>query len=367
MLTNMPDRRVGSRARLPGYYLWNGIRAAGNAAGLYYTGKRNADTLNSAYKGYKKAKGAFGKSMGKVTISSMGGNGKNIRRRKKKGGRRKKTFTKKLIKRVKKLEHKSANTAQHIHKSTAVALCSAATNSFGFAELELVGVTTIEAVLDSLPQLNVAAPGTFTTTNMTSVTVPTKWRVECYAKALMRNNYLYPIIMDCYILQPKTNLANTPGSAVTNGLTLMGGGGGAQIVANTDHVFYPSLSKEFRDGWKIIKHHHQKLNSGDEMEMPYSTKVWYDQEWQDRYTTTYTKKYSRIVLVRIQGCLGHETGVPSANIGFTKAYLDICVERTFKVTYPSPSATRTLEETKGVVDLTTAIVGVSSAEVENAP
>jgi len=371
-MLSVRDRRVNSRNY--GYprsllrALAPLVRTVANS-GIVPAGKAMVNFSPPKYSGSNRKRSAskISKPVGKVTIAAMGGNGKTVYKKKYKAKykRKFKSFKAKVKKRLASLEKRSANYAEHIHKSNATIQPSCLTNEYGFAEGNLVSPAAIEAMLDSLPVLNTSTPATQLRPDFTLITVPAKYRISLYTKAIMRNNYLYPCTMDCYVLQPKANTSTTPPLSVTQGLTLMGGGGGTTITSTAAYMFYPTLSKEFRDTWDILKHHTQVLNSGDQMEMYYSCNLNYDHRYVDRNTQTYLHKFTRVCLIRVRGCLAHESSAPG-NIGFSTAKLDCVIERTIKIKYPNASATRTLEDSKGVVDLTTAVVGVASAEVETA-
>lgn len=379
MSLTIPDRRVNSRPSfIPGRHLVRAIAGAiqqmsnnhmvpmqvDNFDNAGYSGKR--PPAYSPGSGRKRSvnRNLFGKKIGKVTLANQGGNGASIRQKKRKG-KKKVSFKKKIKKRITALEKRTGNYGVHIFKSSATVQASALTNKYGLAEANLVSAASIEQMLDSLPVANIPTPATATTYNATTVGIPTKYRVSCYATVTMRNNYLYPLEMDCYILSPKMNTSIGPQTAITNGLTLESAATALSTLGTAAYWWYPSHSKEFNQFYKIEKHHTQKLNSGDEMTMNYSGNFQYDHKFVDKTTETYLKRFSRIFLIRIRGCIAHESATP-ANIGYSTAKIDCIVDRTFTIKYPAIMSSRTIEDVNGVTDLTTAIVGVSSAEVENA-
>lgn len=268
-----------------------------------------------------------------------------------------------LKKRVAALEQKvRQNYSTYVFKQEATLQVTSLANRCGYGEGAFLQPSIIETAIDAIPIPNTAAPGTPATFDSTALTQPTKWTIKAYGRAIMRNNYLYPCNVRCYVLKPKIDQsASTPQAAVTGGLTEQASGAG--VYSTTAPFTYPSDSKEFMDTFDIVSSCEMKLQSGDECIVPYSETIHYDQEYRDNNSDTYLKKYSRMFFIRVVGVVAHDQ-TTTTNIGIAPTALDVVVFRKLEIKYPTLAPLKTTEVLSGLSTLTTAIVGIASAEVE---
>lgn len=279
------------------------------------------------------------------------------------GKRIKRRFGKKpLKKRVAALEKKvQTNYSDHTFKQETTLQVTSVQNRCGYGEGAFLNPTIIETAIDALPYVNPAAPGTPATFDTTQLTQPTKLKIHCHAKVIMRNNYLYPVNVRCYVLKPKVDQNTTPQAAVTGGIGEQASGPG--VYSTTAPFTYPTDSKEFRDTFKVLNSCDIRLQSGDECIVPYNEYIWYDQEFRDNNTDTYLKKFSRMFFIRVVGVVAHDV-TTSTNIGIAPTALDCVVHRKLNIRYPSLAPLKTLEVAAGLNAMTTPVVGIASAEVE---
>lgn len=271
--------------------------------------------------------------------------------------------TKPLKQRVASLEKKvRQNYGTHIFKQEATFQVTSIVNRCGYGEGTIFNATGIETLLDSVPYQSTATPGTPATWDATAATQPTKWNIKCFVKTLMRNNYLYPVNVRCYILKPKVDQSNTVQSGITSGISEQAS---STMYSNTAPFLYPNDSKEWRDTWHVLNSCEMKLQSGDECEVPYNETIVYDQEFKDNNTTTYLRKYSRIILIRVVGVVCHDS-VTTSQIGICPTALDCVIYRRMELKYPSAAPLVTNEVISGLSTVGTAVVGVASAETETA-
>lgn len=311
-------------------------------------------------KSSKKAAAKDAKTGGSAKFAESSGSGQMHKIRKKSSYKKKKVS---LKKRVSKLEKSvKQNMATHVHKSESTLSVSSVSNRCGYGEGTLISPFMIESMLDTKPYINTGAPGTVSSYDATLIAVPTKWKISCYTNSVMRNNYLFPVRVRVYILKPKVDQSNSVQTTITNGLTEQTIG---TLTSTTQVSCYPNDSKEFRDSWKVIKSQDFKLDTGDELSIPYKEDMVYDQEFRDQYTMTYTAKYSRLIFVRVVGVLTHDS-TTSSNIGYAPTQLDCCIHRKFTLKFPSEAPTQSIDYSASLGAITTNIVGASSSEIENA-
>lgn len=279
------------------------------------------------------------------------------------GKRRKRKFGKRpLKKRVAALEKKvQTNYSNHTFKQETTLQVTSLQNRCGYGEGAFLNPTIIETAIDALPYVNTAAPGTPAVLDTTALTQPTKMKIHCHAKAIMRNNYLYPVNVRCYVLQPKVDQNTTPQAAVTGGISEQASGPG--VYSTTAPFTYPTDSKEFCDTFKVLNSCDIRLQSGDECIVPYNEWIWYDQEFRDNNTDTYLKKYSRMFFIRVVGVVAHDSTTTTL-IGIAPTALDVVVHRKLNIRYPSLAPLKTIEVAAGLNAMTTAVVGIASAETE---
>jgi len=269
-----------------------------------------------------------------------------------------------LKKRIAALEKKvQANYTTHVFKQEATLQATSLQNRCGYAEGAFLNPTIIETCIDAIPYVNPALPGTPSTFDTTTLTQPTKWKINCHSKVIMRNNYLYPCNVRCYVLAPKIDQNTTPQAAVTGGITEQASGPG--VYSSTAPFTYPTDSKEFVDTFKVLNTCDMRLQSGDECVVPYNEDIQYDQEYRDNNADTYLKKFSRLFFIRIVGVVAHDS-TTTTNIGIAPTALDCVVVRKLSLKFPSLAPLKTLEVVSGLTSMTTPVVGIASAETETA-
>jgi len=196
---------------------------------------------------------------------------------------------------------------------------------------------------------------------MLPISAPTPRKFKVWAELVIKNNYLYPVDVDCYIMQPKANTNNVILTALQVGLT-----DAAMPSINSWHDinFYPSDSVNFMDQFKMLRACPTKrLSAGDEIVESYSDEIVYDPALQGRENLSYRKSDTRFFLVRIQGTVAHDSTL-STNVGTSNARVDMMVRRKFKTSYPNPVAGRYLYSTQGLNSMEVPVVGIASAEIE---
>lgn len=271
--------------------------------------------------------------------------------------------TKPLKKRVAQLEKKvRQNFGTHVFKQEATFQCTSIVNRCGYGEGTLLSAAAIESMIDAVPVQSTATPGTPATWDATSATQPTKWTIKCYAKTIMRNNYLYPVNVRCYVLKPKVDQSTSVQGGITAGIAEQTS---SAVYSTTAPFLYPNDSKEWRDTWHVINSCEMKLQSGDECFVPWNEQITYDQEFRDNNTTTYLRKYSRVILIRVVGVVCHDS-VTTSIIGISPTALDCVVYRKYELKYPSVAPLTTNEVVSGLGSVATGVVGVASAETETA-
>lgn len=278
--------------------------------------------------------------------------------------KKKKTVHPSLKKRVKSLEKKLKKQQWHKHtfKTNATVQVSSSANQAGYQSCIFWGTAQIEDFINAVPYMNPAAPATNAQFDATTIVPNVKWAIDCYGKVIMRNNYLYPCNVRCYIVKPKVQTGNLPEVTYLAGLTKMAD---PAVDSTSATVFYLTESEDFKLNWKVVRSCNMSLKSGDECVVPYKESIKYDQEFWDINTSAYNKPYTRICVIRVQGVVCHDSLTPT-NVGWSPAKLDVVIERTFKMRKCSEAPLRTIEQTNGLQAITTAIVGVASAETENA-
>lgn len=297
----------------------------------------------------------------KATVSMSNGSGQKMRMTKK-SGRRRKSLP--LASRVAKLEKSTKqNYVSQTYKVSATFQVTSIQNRCGYGEGSLINAAAIENLISNIPYVNTAAVGTVSQYNATSLTVPTSWKIALYSKCVMRNNYLYPCNLRCYILKPKQDTSTSATNSITNGISEQAN---PSVYSTLDPWLFPDDSKEFSDNWAILQSCEMKLQSGDECEFPWSENITYDQEFTDDHTSTYLKKYTRIILIRSVGVVAHDS-TTTTNIGIAPTALDCVVYRRYQVKAPSLAPMNTYYVATGLSSMAVApVVGVASAEVETA-
>lgn len=326
------------------------------------------ELLNSEYGNFIKKQnqrvrdkyGPKKKKASAMSVAAAEGNGQYKTLRKKKQPARKAKVP--LTKRVNKLEKKTKESyAVHVYKTSATVQPSSSQNQCGYTELQIVNKTAIETALAAIPIVNTGAPGTATQMDATLLDNPTKWHVEIFGQAFIRNNYLFPCELRVYICKPKVQTGNTASTQVTTGLAKL-----ANPTLTTDTLFfYPNDVPLFKQTYSVIKSQKLILQTGDEIKIPFSEKMVYDQEYGDNVTSTYDPRYARMIMIRVSGCLAHDSAT-TTNIGYTATKLDAVIYRKYTFRRPALAPIQTMYGTSGLNAMTTSVVGADSAETENA-
>lgn len=266
-----------------------------------------------------------------VSGGNTGGNLRRIKRKYSRKGSSKKTL-KSLSKKVNKLTKKvNINYSRFDSFQNDAYSLASAINRCNYGSYDLTTPGSIEAALAKLPYANPADFATKDDLNTLGMSKPAKWHVKTHARHCIRNNYLHPVTVDIYVVQPKVDTSNSPSTSVTTGLTAMEG---ESAVVTTSPSFYPTTSKYFVDAWKILRHEKRVLEAGAEFIVSHNeTYPNYDHKFVDVNTATYLKRYSRVLLVRIQGVCSHDV-TTATNVGWGEAQVDMIVQRKVTVLYP---------------------------------
>lgn len=266
-----------------------------------------------------------------ISGGNSGGNPKPQRMKTKRKGKPVKTL-KQLKKKVNKIaKNLNCNNSVFNSFSSDSFSLSSAINRCGLGSYIFIGPAEIEATLAKIPYANIATLGTRQEVNVTGAYQHTKWCVKTSTKYCIRNNYLHPVVVDAYVCKPKSSTGVGPHTQVDNGFDRMAVAGG---IINRNPSLYPTHSKLFVDGWKILRHEKVTLEAGSEIIMAhYETFKNYDPKYCDIYTDPYLPKYSRHLMVRIQGVCAHDVTNDSL-VGISEAKVDIVMFRKIQIVYP---------------------------------
>lgn len=266
--------------------------------------------------------------------SVSGKNGGNKRRLRPIGRRfkRRRQSVRKMVNRLKKV----VNTNDSVFNSFTndAATLVSGINNCAYSEFTICSPGSIETMLSKVPYTNPASAATKGEVNYTGLTIPNKWKLGVWCKWTFRNNFVKPVDICVYVVKPKNQTNQGPATAVTYGLTNMEG---SSAITTTNCSFYPTHSKNFVDNWKIISSQKRSLEAGDEFTVTHAEKFTYDNEYTDTYTLSHQPKYSRFVLVRIQGKVGHDATTTSL-VGITAAQIDCVNFCKISIKYPGNAA-----------------------------
>lgn len=264
-----------------------------------------------------------------VSGGDSGGMPKPIRHSGRKGNKSVKTLSqlKKKVMKMSKLVNCN-NSVFNAFENDAFTLTSAI-NRCNYGSFTMIDAAAMETALASLPATTTI--GSRAQVNATTTPQPNKWCIKTSSKFCIRNNYLHPLVLDAYIVKPKTASNSSPSTVIGTGLTAMAISAGI-IDINTS--FYPSHSKYFVDGWKTLRHEKVTLEAGAEIVLShYETFRNYDTKYADINTQTYLPKYSRVLMLRIQGVCSHDV-TTSTLVGISEAQVDIVMHRKVQIIYP---------------------------------
>lgn len=298
------------------------------------------------------------KLVAKVAFSNGSGQTNNMKMKSK--GRKRKPLT--LKRRIKNLEKKTRKMcfAKHTLLKEATFQVNSAANKCGYAEGNLVAQADFEALITKFPYIDETAPTANSKYDARGIPHPAKWCFKVASKCIMRNNYLYPVDVRCYILKPKHDSDLPAYNALYNGIVSMSNGDVYDVLAPE---IYPSTSIEFGQQYKILKSCKMRLQSGDECVVPFNEDIVYDHKENDVNTLAYSPKNTRVIFIRVQGVVTHDS-TTSTNVGFAPTQIDCVIQRKISIVHPADAPIRTLQCDSGLSAITTAVVGVSSAERE---
>lgn len=296
-----------------------------------------------------------------ATFRESNGSGQKRKLKSSKGKGRKRSKVS-IKKRVAKLERKTKeNMAHHKFKIDEKFQVSCLTNTCAYNSTQFMSGAQFLTVLGAIPYTLESNPSVENSFNMGVVAQPLNIKIDAFATATLRNNYLYPACLKIYILKPKVDNGDAPKDDIQNGLTELAN---PSINNWASHLFYPSDSKRFLQKWKVLQTQDIRLQSGDEATINYKEKFVFDHKEYSELSAAYTRKYSRVFLVRICGVVAHESATES-NIGTAPAKVDCVINYVYKIDrkHDTPQ-TSVYQPSLGLNDLTTAVVGVASAERE---
>lgn len=305
---------------------------AQDASMAYDLGKAAIEAFNQKSKKAKFSQKRSTVSKG-VNITAAGQKKPRIVRKKRTGRKRKQTV-KSLARTVKRLIPPSAYFCSH-HAITGQILSSINLNNYAVAGF--CDSSFIELGLAKIPTTEISAGvvQSVVATDYTGVSKRTKWQYAAFGKLTCRNNYLFPCVLNWYLVQPKDDTNNSPTTvlASVDGTGMLGG------ATFTDVPFYPSNTYGFSAYYKILKSGQERMQPGEEFFISASHKGVYDQEIRDETSDSYPAKNTKMWLLRIQGVLSHDQ-TTSSIIGYNNAGLDFVVHRQIRFKYPSPAPTK---------------------------
>lgn len=295
-----------------------------------------------------------------VTYRESNGSGqkKKLSNKKGKGKKRSKGSLKKRISKLEKKVHD--NYAHHTWKTDQKLQVSCLTNACGYNLLQFCSGASLNSFLGEIPYTDETNPSVENNFNMAVAAQPLNVKIKTYSSCTIRNNYLYPACLKLYVLKPKGDNSDNPIDDITNGIADL-----ANPSATWDaHTVFPSDSKRFLQKWKVLRTQDVRLQSGDEVSISHAEDFVFDQKDYAEIGTTFQKRYTRILLIRICGVVAHESATPS-NIGIAPAKVDCVGYFKAELDRPCDVPTQSFTQDLALNSLTTAVVGVASAETEN--
>ena len=190
-------------------------------------------------------------------------------------------------------------------------------------------IPILEIVLGQLRFFDSATPNTLVTASGASATYSRDYLFKSiHTKIEVRNNHQVPNKCTIYVCRPKLDTSIDPVTAFTNGLADIGSPSGSSPLV------YLSDSDEFTKLWKIESSVTKRLNPGDYMTHTVSRKdITYSPAFTDSHSMTYQNKFgSYVILVKLEGCLGHSSG-NSAQVGTLLSAVDVQYTTKWEVKY----------------------------------
>ncbi len=246
------------------------------------------------------------------------------------GYRRKaKTFPKKIKSQIKELKRLAeSDMGTHIHCIRLTSFTSAAHNAVTYSNWNSINIVNIELALAQLRYYNPEIPATLTqAVGATGSFQKEFYFKKIYTKMTVRNNYQIPIDVSVYACRVRDDTGIEPDTAVTNGLVDVGGPTG------TSPLVYPTDSIQFTDLWRIEASKKVMLEPGTQCSLGVPTKSFqYDPSISDSHTEAFQTRFKGLsYLVRLTGCLGHDT--VEAEFALNQSKADIYLDTTFEIQY----------------------------------
>lgn len=295
-----------------------------------------------------------------------------IKQKRKKSVSKKKTES--LKKKVKKIEAKLKDDPKSlfVYKQDIGGQILLAPGKAAYKLIEFWEPTSIEACVDAVPYVPIAAPNTTTTVNLTTVTANQKIPMDLYSKIFFKNNHSMPLNFVAYILEFKENMtsvtAGSPQVYVEMAADLAKGGlanvsAGDALVNNP--AFYPSDSVRWKKDMKVIETFNVRLDAGDEYEISSANKIKYNQEAADNEggVTKQLRKYTRVCLVRLTGVVAHDK-TTTTNVGWGDGGIDFILCRVFKVTDISENLKTNMYEVSNATALGVPVIAGMDVVIE---
>lgn len=213
---------------------------------------------------------------------------------------------------------------------TAELLCAASLSNK--LTVHTMSTSDIEVPLQQLRVFNPSSPGTYISMDFTSGTQMKEVEISLLKTVVTgRNNYNVPVTVTLYLCVPKNDTSIAPLTAYTNGLSQVSDGS----LNETNPMFKPWDSPQFRDLWYIKKTLKKTLQPGDEIYMEYKAKTpfTYDPSFVDSHGLIFQERYScHAYLVNIDGPIAHDS-VTTTLTGVSQAKIDFLLERHIDVRY----------------------------------
>lgn len=232
--------------------------------------------------------------------------------------------------RIAKLEKAmEASTSRHVkrHRETSRLIASAGGHAWGNW---LNTVANLEAAIDDLKFFDPSNPGTKIAVDFTAGTVDKSVNVSERQSLLCRNNYGTPLRIEIWELNVKQNNSTAPTTLTTSGLS------DNSNTLTQNHV----LSKigdytDLNTLWYVKRLKKATLQPGEEIVVKRFVKGYkYSPNKTDAVTGTYTREaHNGGFLVRIIGCIGHDTAANEQNV--LGCGIDVDYRHNYHITYDS--------------------------------
>lgn len=176
-----------------------------------------------------------------------------------------------------------------------------------------------------------------------------------------RNNTNYPLDMWMYECIPKQRTSISPADSIEAGFVDVQVAGGA-VDWHTEPMFFPQNSKTFNLRYRVPKKKKVRLNPGDETTYVLYLKknVLYDQDYVDTFPTlVYQPNLCKFLLIKIQGCITHDT-TTHTNVGYSPATVDYISEEMVRYQHLTSTVVNRWSYSDGLDTVATPGIGVST-------